>query len=205
MPIVFKKKIYNKSQIILWQITEDIDFFEQNTILSDDEKNKIKKINSSKRLFEILAERYILQKIIKFDYPILYNTNGKPYFNNELNISISHSNKNVALFVSLSNIGIDIEKISEKPERVKNKFLTSNEISIKTNFNEQIKFTLFWSAKETIYKLFSDYHLEFARDIKIQRLTKKFLIIKIEYKNINTSQKVFFEVFRNFVLTWTKN
>jgi 4'-phosphopantetheinyl transferase len=82
-----------------------------------------------------------------------YDEHGKPYLENCSEfISISHSRNLLALALSSNNVGIDIEMISDKAEKVKHKFLKFHELN-ETIDAQLIVFTIYWCAKEVLYKL----------------------------------------------------
>jgi phosphopantetheinyl transferase len=82
-----------------------------------------------------------------------YDVHGKPFLENSSEfISISHSKDILALAISSKNIGIDIEMLSDKAEKVKNKFLSKKELTALIN-GQNIIYTIYWSAKEVLYKL----------------------------------------------------
>lgn len=96
------------------------------------------------------------------DCHIAAKKSGRPYIalrNNPPDISISHSGQTaVAMACSIGRCGIDIQEISEKIFRVKEKFAEKNEIHlyqqnshlINVDFGEFL--TLLWAAKEALRK-----------------------------------------------------
>ncbi|MBN2663947.1 MAG: 4'-phosphopantetheinyl transferase superfamily protein [Bacteroidales bacterium] len=169
MPVI-KKIYYNDAKIGLWKLSEEVDELE-NLILNDlsaQEKSKYNSFKSNQRKKEWLATRILLKEIKKsqFHTIILYNEACKPYTNHE-NISISHTRNYVAVIISQKHkVSIDIEKISNKPIKIIDKFLSENE---KQNFdykNSEIA-TLLWSVKETVYKFYGKKNLPFIDQINI--------------------------------------
>ncbi len=99
------------------------------------------------------AVQYLLQKEFPNQPTLNYNIHGKPYLENSSEfISISHSRNFLAFAISSKNVGIDIEMISDKAEKVKHKFLNEKELSETSNCHS-ILYTIYWSAKEVLYKL----------------------------------------------------
>ena len=87
-------------------------------------------------------------------YSILY------IFQGIKKISISHSKKLVAIIVSELKTGIDIEIISERVLKVKNKFLSYSD-----NIDEsQEDLTIAWSTKECIFKWHQKGNLNFKKN-----------------------------------------
>ena len=126
---------------------------------------KFDQIKSEKRKLEILAVRTLLKEMCgnsKLDY----NKYGAPILDNNKKISISHSKKLVAIIVSELKTGIDIEIISERVLKVKNKFLSYSD-----NIDEsQEDLTIAWSTKECIFKWHQKGNLNFKDDILIKKI-----------------------------------
>ena len=78
--------------------------------------------------------------------------------NNEIFISISHTRGYAAVAYSTKgSIGLDIEHISDRVERIASRFTTQAEASYIDVHDEdarQMYHLINWSAKETLYKLF---------------------------------------------------
>ena len=95
---------------------------------------------------------------------ILPKENGSPQLSSSLfdedklpALSISHSNRfAVAMATKATSCGIDIQKISEKTERVADRFSEPDELLLLQNhtplLNTQERLTLLWSAKEALKK-----------------------------------------------------
>ena len=125
------EKIENKDYtIILWTIEESKDELLEILNFNPDIIEQISAFNSEKRTLEYLAVRCALKEVLP-NAIISYDNNGKPYLNNcNYNISISHTGHFAAIIISQSHsTGIDIERITERVERVKHKFLSENELS----------------------------------------------------------------------------
>src|SRR5690606_36591656 len=97
------------------------------------------------------------------DFNISYDENGKPYLNNGLAFSISHSGIYAAIIINKTGCGIDIEKISPKVERIKHKFLNDTDLELIDSLDDYpLKIlTMYWCAKEALYKLYGNKKLIF--------------------------------------------
>ena len=81
---------------------------------------------------------------------------GKPILDG-WHISISHSRGFAAVILSENQeVAVDIEYQSDRVERIAKKFIREDELT--ENIEEML---LLWSAKETLYKLHSDDHLQY--------------------------------------------
>jgi len=168
------KTIYpNKNSIvIIWKINESLSVLKNMT----KEKSKIKNIIKRK---EFYASRILIKNLCKsFNiryYGIIKKDSGKPYLKNRTeNISISHSFPYVTGILNKEKkCGIDIEKIQKKILKINHKFLSKSELNkIKNNTKKN---TIYWTAKESLYKLKGEF-LSFKNDIKIIELKNSFNI-----------------------------
>jgi phosphopantetheinyl transferase len=140
------------------------------------EKSNIKNIIKQK---EFYASRILIKNLCKSlnirYYGIIKNDSGKPYLKNRTeNISISHSFPYVTGILNKEKkCGIDIEKIQKKILKINHKFLSKSELNkIKNNTKKN---TIYWTAKESLYKLKGEF-LSFKNDIKIIELKNSFNI-----------------------------
>lgn len=87
---------------------------------------------------------------------LTYNVdeNGKPYFiNSDINFSISHSQEYIAIAISNSKIGIDIQKISEVKESVINLIFNEDDLAFYSSSKDKNScFTKIWTFKESYAK-----------------------------------------------------
>ena len=111
---------------------------------------------------------------------IEYDNQRKPHLLNcTQHLSISHSHHKVAISIDEKAItGIDIQIISPKIIRIKEKFLNPLEISIITDFSAK-NLSLYWSVKEALFKVIiheikekelPELDDEFAKDVDFETL-----------------------------------
>lgn len=98
------------------------------------------------------AEHYLIRFGLKkyfniLHYELYYTSNGKPYLDNEINISISHDNDIVIVALSKYKIGVDIQYYRNIDDKYINEFIRLLKISNKT------KLFVDFSKKEAIIKL----------------------------------------------------
>lgn len=133
-------------------------------ILSKHDSYELSTITNSKRIYEYLYSRMTLQRLLtslKIPYHGLEKTNSnKPYLRNNVNkgISISHSYPFVsAMFHNSDSVGIDIQIIDSKIEKIKYKFI-KNVLPP----NDIVELTIHWCAKEAIYKMIGNKSLSLS-------------------------------------------
>lgn len=137
--------------ISIWKHAE-CDSFDYERILTKEEKQKIEQMPTKKRWERIMIRQLLCQ--ILPNTIIQYEANGNPYLlDSDKKISISHSYPYAVLAISDEPIGVDLEKISDKILRVKEKFLHEEEKKwIGEEFSPEI-LTAIWSMKEALYKV----------------------------------------------------
>ena len=130
------------------------------------------------------------------DLKISYSKNGSPNLNNHQCISVSHSRDLVCIIISEKEIGIDIEQISEKSLRLKEKFINSHH----TKLNKE-KSTLIWCIKEAVFKFHEIGNVDFIKDIFVPDfILKDSGEMDVKFKN-NTLKSYYFKV-GNFYLAY---
>jgi len=156
--IFFKKEKF--CSIGVWEISESI-----NELSALSEEVEFNQIKTEKRKLEILGVRALLKEMCS-NAKLDYNKYGAPILDNNKKISISHSKQLVAIIISELKSGIDIEIISERVLKVKNKFLSYSD-----NIDEsQEDLTIAWSTKECIFKWHQKGNLNFKDDILIKKI-----------------------------------
>ena len=148
------------------------------SVFSKDELAKFEKYKSDKRKLEFYYSRVLWQNF-NVDLPIKYKPSGKPIISHGF-ISVSHSHNKVAIAYSKSNeVGVDIEMISEKINKVKHKFLHP-----KDNYKNLKDLTQLWTIKEAVYKLFDGNNIYFMDNIFVTKINKS-TIAKVDFPKYN--------------------
>ena len=160
---IIKKYTENNCQIAIWDITESLDEFKKIDTSVDYSKFK-----TEKRIKEFLASRLLLSEIRPKE-EITYNKYGAPKIKNGDHISISHSKNLVAIIISKTKVGLDIEQISAKPLKLSSKFISTK---AHQNLTEE-KSTLIWCCKEAIFKWYQKGNIDFKKDLKIDEFETK--------------------------------
>src|SRR5258708_4654171 len=142
MPL-YKKNDVGDSTIALWRIDEDISFFEAKFDLHPHILNESKKL-------QWFSTRHLLNEMLGTDTEVLKYERGKPYLKNlQHHISISHTAAFAAVMICPNcSVGIDLEMVNPKVERIAHKFLRDDEISAIKPDEKIEKLILYWSVKE---------------------------------------------------------
>jgi phosphopantetheinyl transferase len=125
-------------------------------------------LRTDKRRREFLMARILINRILKTQVQIMYDTDGKPFLKNHQGfISISHSKYFLAvLYHSSKPVGIDIECPTERVLKVSNRFLNLKELSYFKN--DILKIQLAWSAKEAVYKVAGKPAVDFSSSMCVK-------------------------------------
>jgi 4'-phosphopantetheinyl transferase len=161
-----------------------------------------------KRAIEKRAALYVVKHILKDERAdIFYEESGRPYLDNGMKISVSHSYNWLAVIVSASiEVGIDIEKVRDKILKIKEKFLSEEELNELKGASPE-KYTLYWCAKEVLYKASGVSGLIFAQQLLIEPFAFSNTGGKIKaVVKLPASEKkhtLHYEVLNDYVLVYT--
>ena len=153
MPI-FKEIISEQTQILIWKYSDEEEF-SADLILDEKEFENLKQ-KSPKRLIEKQMVRQMLKKIIP-NHKIRYHENGQPYLEPfDKFVSVSHSFPYAVLAISEKKIGVDIEQVKDRIDKIKHKFLNPKEIDWLNRTESGIEhLTAIWCIKEALFKIHS--------------------------------------------------
>lgn len=167
MPILVKQELSNGGELGVWEITEPVSYFSDRLDLHPQETSELSTLNDRKRL-EWMASRYLLHLMSgrRTRGACLKDSHGKPYLaGSNYHISMSHSRAMVAVVASPQAIGIDIQVVVQKIDRIARKFLTPLELDRidETSYIETLH--VLWGAKESLYKAYGKRQLDFRKHI----------------------------------------
>jgi len=204
MPIHQLKNISEHGKVGVWNISETKEKLIELLAVKGFNIDSIPTYKNESHLKQWLAVRLLCYAFLD-DFEISYNENGKPYLNSGIELSVSHSGNYAAIIINNTKCGIDIEKISPKVERIKHKFLNESELKLINSSNNQLEtLTIYWSAKEALYKLYGDKELIFKDQLLINSTSDKNLlegIIKTE--SVYQSYNMEVDFFSDYVLVYT--
>jgi len=149
---------------------------------------KMEKLSIYALLFEMTGNK---------ELRITYNSASKPLVEG-YNISISHTKGYVVLILSrLRNVAVDIEYMSNRINKIVNKFLRNDEQATDT-----LSQLIHWGVKETIYKLFSAENLDYF-EMKLSHFSlENHGVVNVENLKINKIQQAYYRVNDAYVLTY---
>ncbi len=205
MPIFYQQNIDNDTKLGIWKIEEEEDFFLKEVMAQRNVSHPHKKLQH-------LAGRYLL-KYLFTDFPvslIRIADTRKPFLQNEAyHFSISHCGDYAAAIVSRSKrVGIDIEIPTGKILKIEHKFLHPDERLMIDDWEEGDRsrlLTLFWSAKEAMFKWWGNGEVDFSDMLRVSgsqpndqgQLSSNFI-----KGDVDVSFPVYYNFFPKLLLAW---
>ena len=177
MALYLLKELDNTAKVAVWKIEETEERLRELSSTPSDEMEEILFIKSESLRKQRLAVRALLNELFDDKVYLAHHDNGKPYIENDsINLSITHTDKYVAVILDQNDeVGIDIESLDRDFSAVEKKALSEDEIDDldddKEEKNEQL--AIYWCAKEAIFKKMSQYHVDFAEQIEIERFRSR--------------------------------
>lgn len=171
MALVYERETGPDSSFAIWKIEESAEELFAQLQLKDHETNFLDTLINGKRNLHWLSTRVLLRKMMKTSEYIdcQVDGSGKPFLTNfPYHISLSHSYDYAAVMVSPSSaVGIDIELIKDKIERIRNKFMTAGELAFIEPQHRIEHLYVCWCAKEAVYKLHGKKNVSFLDNIEL--------------------------------------
>lgn len=161
----------NGLQIVVWNLTETLEELTGLTTLSEEERITWDAISVPSKKREFLAGKYVLERacaLLNISYTgIEKDENGKPHLaGREYEISLTHTEDFIAVaFFRQSAVGIDLEKPREQIFRILPRLYSPEEVAaVNGDLNTA---TVYWSAKEALYKLYGKRAVDFRKHLKL--------------------------------------
>ena len=198
MPVVYIKEVAPDVKLGLWKMDDDIlQILSQSSDMRKLFDTEISQYRSDSRRNEKLAVYSLLWKMTNSKIRISHNDNGKPIVDG-YNISISHTRGFASVILSKSKcVAVDIEYYSDRVGRIADKFIRKDEIA--KDIDSQL---INWSAKETVYKYFSEQDLQYF-DMKLMPNAEIENTKQVQNLKTNDYQDVYYELNKEYVLTYT--
>lgn len=204
----FAKKIELREGIIgIWEISEEAGFLASQFNFSEVEKKEFENISADRRKREFIIVRMLLEELLNRKPDILYDASGRPSLKHSgFNLSISHSQDLVVVFLSHWKIGIDAENAGRKIENVAHRFLNESEKKfVKDSSNQQKTMILLWCAKEAIFKCSEKQGIDFCENILVPAFSIEsesvFTAVK-SMQNKNTFYRLQHFIYKNNVVVF---
>ena len=211
MAIAYRQQIDDDTEFALWRIEETADDLYKQLQLDDTEKAYTKQLSKSKRYLHWLGTRVLLRKMLRTDEYIdcKVDVHGKPYLVSlPYHISLSHSFDYAAVMISkTSPVGIDIEQVKAKVERIAHKFLNEDELSFINDKRKIEQLYVCWCAKEAVYKCYGQKEVSFADNISLKPFEFEghgWLDAKLQKGNVNIDYDVNYLHYEDYMIGYVK-
>ncbi|WP_235299077.1 4'-phosphopantetheinyl transferase family protein [Portibacter marinus] len=172
MPHYIDKQVFGGAMLGVWMIEEDDAYFENELALTSEEQDLVADMKG-RRSIEWLSSRHLIHLMSKRTQRavILKDQHGKPYIHDSKHhISFSHSHGMSAAIASKSLVGIDIQFIVSKIDRIAPKFMNEREWSDLDNISEDKHIEvmhIIWGAKESLFKAYGKKSVDFKKHMDI--------------------------------------
>jgi 4'-phosphopantetheinyl transferase len=169
MPLIFHTDIQPQGQYGIWQTKESDEFFISELDLYPDEIIELQILKSRKKT-EWLSSRYLLHQLSGRTRrgACLKDRYGKPYLEGSDHfISMSHTLDLAAVIASQNPVGIDIQYLVEKIQRISTKFVRDDEFLFIPEVDRILYFHAIWGAKESMYKAYGKKELDFKNHMTV--------------------------------------
>lgn len=203
-----KEHMHSGALLGIWKMTETrnelLTFFP--AALRGEANRHLEKIRSERRSIEWLSTRIMLIQLLGEEKIIQNREDGSPFLEDGGHfISISHTRDYAAMLLHPDvPVGIDIEMRTERISRIANKFIAANEfIDPEQKTVHQL---LYWSAKESLFKLIGLRGIDFREHLHIAPFTPDVsgVMQATETRSAaSRSYTIHYEIHPSYVLTWT--
>ena len=206
MPIIFNHRDED-TQIGIWEVEEPLGLLRERVELDPVELQKLESFKHPQRKVHFLAARLLLEELGGKPQAITYKKNGKPICP-EFELSISHCTTKVALGLSSTPMGVDIQRINPKIERIAGKFMSENEMKNLDPSNPIEHLHVYWGAKESLFKLHSEGNLHFKKDLIIEDFSytdQGEITGHIVTANLNSNHRLVYKKLDDYMLVYVVN
>jgi phosphopantetheinyl transferase (holo-ACP synthase) len=170
MPLYAGKEPGKGQKLGIWHISESLKELLGMKELSGKDLSVLETFSHEHRRKEWLAARILTAELTgEKDVQIEYDVHSKPLLNLPgVHISISHSHDLLAVMLDSRPTGIDIEQLKDKVLNIREKFMSKEELASVQKENEAEQLTVYWCAKESLYKLYGKKELTFKKNLLIE-------------------------------------
>jgi phosphopantetheinyl transferase len=207
MPLFWIDSFSAAGAVAIWHITEEEIDLEYH---AGDQKAPGEVTHPRKRLEWLAgraATRILTQRYGHDEFTLSKDGFGKPYFHGlTAGVSLTHSYPYAASVVHERNsVGIDLEQPSAKILKIARRFLGSSELE--DAGTDIRKLTVYWCAKEALYKWWGKKEIHFARDLFVHPFKKDefgYLTGEVRKQREVFSVPLYYRAFPDFVMAYTQ-
>ena len=211
MAIAYRQRIDDDTEFALWKIEEKAEDLYSQLQLEKHEQDYYERLSIGKRNLHWLGTRVLLRTMLDTREYIdcRVDVHGKPYLVNlPYDISMSHSFDYAAVMISKNGaVGIDIEQIKQKVERIAEKFMQPQEMAFIDPSHKIQHLYVCWCAKEAIYKCYGQKEVSFMDNILLHPFDfaeKGTLHAKLHKGKIAKEYKVEYLQYEDYMIGYVK-
>lgn len=147
------------------------------------------------------ASRLLLAEMLGAMPKVSKNEHGKPLLPDlPFDVSISHTEGYAAILLGAGRLGVDVQHYKPNVLKVRDRFLDENELEMAQDIETT---TLFWAAKEAIYKYNAQPGLDFKEPITIHSIETEVLPSDFVYNGMQTKLDLGWKKLEGAMLVWT--
>lgn len=204
MPLILNKIINNEIHFCIWQIEESLEVLSKIAGIDINDTVFPEGINHEKKKIEYLAGKILTEQaclLNNIDFNgIIKDENGKPFLeNSEWQMSISHTTEYIGVVLRKNlEIGLDLEKPRYQILKILPRIFTEQEIAF---VGENLFWaTIYWSAKEALYKLYGKRKVDFKENLGLKWTNEslKGIICMPDHLSEHT---IYYENLENYLVT----
>jgi 4'-phosphopantetheinyl transferase len=167
MPLTIDYITEKNGRLAVWHITENEAFFMSKLLLTDADLVEINGLKGRRKL-ESLAGKYVVQLLVNGAHKLIKDEFGKPHLDgSNVQISISHSAHWAVAIVSPKAVGIDIQHVTPRLDRIAWRVMNENKLQQLDKTHRLDHLHAYWCAKEALYKAYGWRGLDFRKNIVI--------------------------------------
>ncbi|GEM_PF-938272 len=204
MPFKHTTSFEPGGELILWEVKEHVKWFYERMTLSKNLDREFRSIRADAIRLQWVASRFILQQLArKAVLDMEKDSFGKPHFVDDTRfISLSHCQGYAAAISGDVAVGVDVEVVSARVQRIKNRFLSEDEIVLLGDSDAMLM--LAWSAKEAVYKMYGQKGLIFKTDMHIKTVntTTHQVFVALNKAELSVFLQLDYLFFDGLVMSW---
>lgn len=206
MPLEILHESSSSTRIAIWHILEPATYFLSKLQLESKEAEIIDEL-IPKRQHERLVANYLLKILMPDEHiEILKTPQGKPFLRDiPIELSISHSGSHLAVMLSLTPCGIDIQYYTPKIAGISRRFMLQSESQLLESLAASDLMHLIWSSKEVAYKIYALKQLDFLKNIKVSKSTEDSTNALTAQVSINAetyNYRLYYYFYKSYVLVY---
>lgn len=177
MPFIALPDIGDRFLLGMWKVEESESYFRSRLNIYENEERILASISHPQKRLEWLSSRLCLKELLQISHKVesLNLPTGMPYLSDHsFHISYSHSNMYSGAIASEHfPVSMDLEDLS-KSRNLKTRFLFMHpsELEYFDASTDMRAFFLIWSAKETLYKIYTKKGVVFKENLLINQERK---------------------------------